>query len=171
VPVKLSHRKKSYQADFDGLRCQTCPHSLTGGCPARQGKKRSSFRLNFLPSQVAVAQRRRKMRLSKQEAKNQRAAIEGTVREVKHPYPTGKLPVRGLFRMTCIMVCSAAMTNIRRIHHYWEKKRKIERRKGLTETGMKAGQPQQESSLSSFLKALFIRKRAFMVFPSAAVSC
>jgi hypothetical protein len=41
----------------------------------------------------------------------------------------------------------------------------------VTETGMKAGQTQPEFSLSSFLTALFIRKRAFMVFPSAAVSC
>jgi len=99
------------------------------------------------------------------------AAIEGTVREVKHPYPSGKLPVRGLFRMTCLMVSSVAMTNVRRIHHYWEEKRKEERRKMVTETGMKAGQTQQKFSLSSFLKALFIRKRAFMVFTSAAVSC
>lgn len=171
VPVKLSNRQKSYQADFDPLRCQTCPHHLTGDCPAKPGKKRPSFRLSFPPSRVTVAQRRRKMLQSRQEGKNHRAAIEGTVREVKHPYPTGKLPVRGLFRMTCVMVSSAAMTNIRRIHHYWEGKRKEERRKMVTETGMQAGQTQQEFSLSSFLKALFIRKRAFMVFPSAAVSC
>jgi hypothetical protein len=108
---------------------------------------------------------------SKPEGKNHRVAIEGMVREVKHPYPTGKLPVRGLFRMTCVMVCSAAMTNIRRIHHYWEEKRMEERRKMVTETGLKAGQTQPGFSLSFFLNALFIRKRAFRMFPSAAVSC
>jgi hypothetical protein len=41
----------------------------------------------------------------------------------------------------------------------------------VAETGLKAGQTQQGFSLSPFLKALFIQKRAFMVFPSAAVSC
>ena len=166
VPVKLSIRKKSYQADFDLLLCQTCPHHLDGGCLARPGKMRSSYRLSFLPSKVTVAKRRRKMLQSKQEGKNHRAAIEGTVREVKHPYPTGKLPVRGLFRMTCVMVSSAAMTNIRRIHHYWEEKRKEERRKMATERGGKAAPTQQGFSLSSFLKALFIRKRSFLAFPS-----
>jgi hypothetical protein len=41
----------------------------------------------------------------------------------------------------------------------------------VTETGLKAGQTQHGFSLSPFLKVLFIRERAFMVFPSAAVSC
>ncbi len=129
VPVELSSRKRSYRADFDPSVCLTCPFHLAERCPARPGKKRPSFRLRFTPAQMAVAQRRRKMRLNKQTGQNPRAAIEGTVREVKHPFPAGKLPVRGLFRMTCLMVGSAAMTNVRRIHHYWEEKRKDERRK------------------------------------------
>lgn len=171
VPVELSTRQRSYRADFDPRLCQTCPFHLEELCLARPGKKRPSFRLTFLPSQVAVAKRRRKMRLSKQEGKNHRAAIEGTIREVKHPFPGGKLPVRGLFRMTCLMVGSAAMTNVRRIHHYWEEKRKDERRKMAVETGGKAAREEQGISLSSLLKALFSGQRPFMPLSKAYIGC
>jgi hypothetical protein len=171
VAVELSSRKLSYRADFDPSRCQTCPFHIEGRCPARPGKKRPSFRLTFLPSQVAVSKRRRKLRMSKQESKNHRAAIEGTVREVKHPFPTSKLPVRGLFRITCLMVGSAAMTNLRRIHHYWEEKRKDERRKMTAESEAKAAPEQQSASFSSFLKALLTGYWSFMAFSEACLGC
>jgi hypothetical protein len=171
VPVELSRRGRSYQGDFDPSLCLTCPFYLEERCPARPGKKRPTFRLRFTPAQMAVAQRRRKMRQNKQEGKNPRAAIEGTIREVKHPYPTGKLPVRGLFRMTCLMVGSAAMTNVRRIHHYWEDKRKVERRKMAAEKGPKATSKQQEVSFISFVMALLIGRRPFVSLPKAYLSC
>jgi hypothetical protein len=171
VPVELSSRKRSYRADFDPSLCQTCPFHLQERCPAQPGKKRPSFRLRFSLAQMVVAQRRRKMRLSKQDGKNPRAAIEGTIREVKHPFPAGKLPVRGLFRMTCLMVGSAAMTNVRRIHHYWAEKRKDERRKMAAEKGAKAAPEQQGISFCSFLKALWIGQRSFMPLPKAYLGC
>jgi hypothetical protein len=37
---------------------------------------------------------------------------------VKHPFPAGKLPVRGSFRMACLLIGSAAVTNVRRIQQY-----------------------------------------------------
>jgi hypothetical protein len=166
VPVELSSRRLAYRADFDPRLCQTCAEHLGGRCPARPGKKRPAFRLTFRDSQIAVAKRRRKMRLSKQAGKNHRAAIEGTVREVKHPYPSGKLPVRDLFRMTCIMVSSAAMTNVRRIHHYWKDKKKEERRKMATEIGVKAASDQRSVSFTSFLEALLHPCRSFIVLPN-----
>jgi len=171
VPVELSSRKLAYRADFDPQLCQTCAEHLGGRCPARPGKKRPAFRLTFRESQIAVAERRRKMRLSKQEGMNHRAAIEGTVREVKHPYPSGKLPVRGLFRMTCIMVSLAAMTNVRRIHHYWKDKKKEERRKMAAEMGLKAASAQRSVSFSSFLEALVHPWRSFIVLPKNSFCC
>ena len=99
--------------------------------------------------------------------KNPRSAIEGTVREVKHSFPAGKLPVRGLFRMTCLMVTSAAMTNVRRIHHYWEAQRKQARQKMAAEQGPNAAPQQQDLSFSSFLKALLTSRRAFTARPNA----
>ncbi len=167
VPVELSSRKHNYQADFDPLFCQTCPFHLAERCPAQPGKKRPSFRLKFTPAQMAVTKRRRTMRQSKQEGKNPRAAIEGTIREVKHPFPAGKLPVRGLFRMTYLMVGSAAMTNVRRIHNYWEEKRKEERRKMVAEGYPKVAPEQQSISFSSFLKLLLIGRRSFIALPKA----
>ena len=171
VPVELSSRKRSYRADFDPSVCLTCPFHLAERCPARPGKKRPSFRLSFTPAQMAVAKRRRKMRQSKQTGKNHRAAIEGTIREVKHPFPAGKLPVRGLFRMTCLMVGSAAMTNVRRIHHHWEEKRKDERRKIAAEKGAKAAPEQGGYSLSLLLKAFLTGKRSFMPLSNAYLGC
>src|SRR3989304_5747920 len=171
VPVRLSSRQCSYRADFDPSLCLTCPFHLAARCPAQPGKKRPSFRLTLLASQIAVAKRRRKMRLSKQEGKNHRAAIEGTIREVKHPFPGSKLPVRGLFRMTCLIVGSAAMTNVRRIHHYWEEKRKDERQKMAVETSAIAAPEQQGNSFSSFLKALLTGKSSFMALSKAYLGC
>jgi hypothetical protein len=111
------------------------------------------------------------MRQIKQTGKNHRAAIEGTIREVKHPFPAGKLPVRGLFRMTCLMVGSAAMTNVRRIHHYWEEKRKDVQRKMAAETGAKAAPEQPGNSFSLLLKAFLTGKRSFMPLSKAYLGC
>lgn len=48
-----------------------------------------------------------------------RANVESTVHAFKHPFPAGKLPVRGLIR-THMMACgSALMVNLRRLHHYF----------------------------------------------------
>lgn len=171
VPVELSSRKRSYRADFDPSLCLTCPFHLEERCPARPGKKRPTLRLSFTPNQMAVAQRRRKMRLRKQDGKNPRAAIEGTIREVKHPFPGGKLPVRGLFRMTCLMVASAAMTNVRRIHHYWAEKRKDERRIMADEKGAKVAPKQQEVSFFSFLRALLTGRGSLIALPKAYLGC
>ena len=159
VPAQLSSRKRGYRADFDPQVCQDCPFHLEARCPARPGKKRASLRLTFSPSQLAVAQRRRRMLSNKQTGKNLRAAIEGTVREVKHPFPAGKLPVRGQFRMTCIIVGSAAMTNIRRIRRYLAEKVKQESQKETTERGTKDAQEQHGFSFCAFSKAFWSSSR------------
>jgi hypothetical protein len=148
VAVKLSRQKKGYRADFDPHLCQTCPFFVEGQCPARPGKHRPAHRLTFPPSQVAVAQRRRRARAKKKEAKNHRAAIEGTVHQVKHPFPAGKLPVRGRFRVACMMVASAAMANVRRIHRYRLQKQRDEKQGNGARQGRKGNQDQKGFSLS-----------------------
>lgn len=40
------------------------------------------------------------------------------MRSMKHPFPAAKLPVRGLFRVTCMIVASVTMVNVRRIARY-----------------------------------------------------
>ncbi len=171
VPVELSSSKRGYRADFAPQDCLTCPFHLAAQCPAQPGKKRPAFRLTFLPSQIPVARRRRKLRQNKQQGQNPRAAIEGTIHEVKHPFPCGKLPVRGLFRMTCVMVASAAMTNIRRIHHYWEAKRKDEREKMTAEAGTKVAPQPQGDSFSSFLMRLWSGLQPLLAMSETCFSC
>ena len=48
------------------------------------------------------------------------------MRSVKHPFPAVKLPVRGLFRVGCMMIGSAAITNVRRIERYLKAKNQKE---------------------------------------------
>jgi hypothetical protein len=67
------------------------------------------------------------------------------------------------------MVTSAAMTNVRRIHHYWEEKRKQARQKMAAEQGPNATPQQQDLSFSSFLKALLTSRRAFTAGPNACL--
>ena len=81
-----------------------------------------------------------------------RAAVEATVREVKHPFPDGKLPVRGKFRMTCMLIGSAAMTNVRRIQRYLLSQKRQEDRKKDQNSGQKCGPKLQ----GDFFFAIFI---------------
>jgi hypothetical protein len=48
-----------------------------------------------------------------------RAVVEATVREIKHRFPGGKLPVRGLSRARAMICSSALMANLRRLHRYF----------------------------------------------------
>jgi hypothetical protein len=116
VTVKGSNQRKSFVAHFDQDTCQTCPFSKA--CPARPGKRDPRHRFRFTQAQVNVAQRRRRSQIHQEQGRNLRAAVEATVRQVKHPFPASKLPVRGQFRVTCMMIGSAVMSNIKRIQRY-----------------------------------------------------
>ena len=95
VKVQSSSRKKSFVAHFDEERCRTCPFSSV--CPATPGKRDPRRHLRFTQAQAHVAQRRKCNQGHLEEAHNLRAAVEATVRQIKHPFPAGKLPVRGQF--------------------------------------------------------------------------
>ena len=47
-----------------------------------------------------------------------RANVESTIHAFKHPFPAGKLPVRGLVRTHMLVYGSALMVNLRRVHRY-----------------------------------------------------
>ena len=57
--------------------------------------RRRSLRLTFIQADVEKSQRRRRSCAEHHPGSNLRAAVEATVRSVKHPFPAGKLPVRG----------------------------------------------------------------------------
>lgn len=118
VPVTPSGKPQRFAAEFASAVCQTCPLYTTGRCPPQPDNRRRSLRLTFTQAEVEKAQRHRRSRAEHHPGSNLRAAVESTVRSLKHPFPDSKLPVRGLFRMTCLIVASAAMTNVRRIQRY-----------------------------------------------------
>lgn len=121
VPVE-SGRTTGYIARFDPQICQTCPFALQNRCRATPGKKDPSFKLSFTQQEVNWARRRKRFESTRQIGKNPRAAIEAAIRSVKHPFRAGKLPVRGLFRATCLVVASAAMSNIHSILRFRRRK-------------------------------------------------
>jgi len=111
-------RTTGYIARFDPMICDTCPFALQNRCRATPHKRDPAYKLSFTQQQVHWARRRRRAEEACQPGKNPRAAIEAIVRAVKHPFPRGKLPVRGLFRVTCMVISSAAMVNLRGILRY-----------------------------------------------------
>jgi hypothetical protein len=124
VPVTPGGKPQRFAAQFAPPTCEACPLYAAGRCPPQPDNRRRSLRLTFDQAEVEKAQRHRRSRTADQSASNLRPAVEATVRSVKHPFPAGKLPVRGLFRMTCLIVASAAMTNVRRIQRYRAKTRR-----------------------------------------------
>jgi len=111
-------RTTGWQARFDAAVCSTCPFQSTGRCPTRRQKRDSRYLLRFTTRQLRSAQRRKTCLAHLKHSRNLRAAVEASVRSVKHPFRAGKLPVRGRFRVACMLLGSAAMTNVRRIQRY-----------------------------------------------------
>jgi hypothetical protein len=116
VTIQSSSQKKGYVAHFDTSICGQCP--LAGQCPAQRGKRDDAMHLRFSESQMNVSQRRRKSLIYRKDAHNLRAAVESTVRQVKNSFANSKLPVRGLFRVSCMIFSSAMACNLRRIHKF-----------------------------------------------------
>jgi hypothetical protein len=116
--VHTSSQKKAYVAHFEDNLCLACP--LLPKCPVQRGKRDLRFRLRFDQKQMNMSERRQRSLIHQEEGRNLRAAVEATVRQVKHPFPAGKLTVRGKFRVSCMVIGSAMITNIRRIQRYLE---------------------------------------------------
>jgi hypothetical protein len=115
-----------YTAYFDAAICRACPFFTDQRCRARRFKPdRTRFNWAFSQKEFLWAQRRKRFLELKLRVTNPRTAVEATMRSVKHAFPAGKLPVRGRFRVACMLLMAAAMVNIRRIHfHISEIKRK-----------------------------------------------
>lgn len=116
--IRWGTKKSALVADFEPLVCEICPFHQSGQCRARPAKRDKHYHLDFNLHEVQVARRRRAKDQQKNSGKNVRAAVEATMRTLKHPFPAGKLPVRGLFRVTSVIVGSALMANVRSILRY-----------------------------------------------------
>jgi len=126
VSAHSTCQKKGFVAHFELPLCSACPFFEKGQCPALPGKRDERHHLRFTQAQAQASQRRRRSQAQKPKAGNLRSAVEATVRSVKHPFPAAKLPVRGLFRVACMVIGSAAVTNLRRIQRYLKAKNQRE---------------------------------------------
>ena len=74
--------------------------------------------LYFSQQQLDLALRRQRSAQARTEGCTLRVAIEATVGALKRPFNNDQLPVRGPFRVKMMLVGSAFMVNLRRIHRY-----------------------------------------------------
>lgn len=136
-----AHKSGRFTARFDADECAGCP--LLECCPTKRLKRKPAYRiLRFDQQQVNVAHRRENQRTAKASGRNLRSAVEATVRSVKHPFRSGKLPVRGKPRISMLLLASAAMINVRRIWRYQREKNEAE----FTQNGANTA-PHQAASL------------------------
>jgi hypothetical protein len=75
------------------------------------------------------------------------------MRSIKHPFPAGKLPVRGKFRITSMLIGSAAMSNVRRIDRYLQAKLKKEMAQAVAPGAEKRTRKRAVDSFWTFLSA------------------
>lgn len=153
VAVHASSQKKGFVAHFDDEVCQVCP--FLSKCPVQRGKRDPRFHLRFNQNQVNMSQRRKRSKIHQEEGRNLRAAVEATVRQVKHPFPAGKLPVRGRFRVTCMVIGSAMKANVRRIQRFLEAKTKLENEQKTVQREPECLQEQSPLSFFSVVKPIF----------------
>jgi hypothetical protein len=143
-----SHSARSCRLDFPLAVCSTCSFHLQQQCPARRNVKKTRFFLTITQKQAAAAQRLRHFRQTKAEARALRTAIEATVFQLTHAMPNDKVPVRGRFRVTNVVLCSALALNARRIDRYLKGKQ----RGKFTKKNRQSGDP---SSLLLFFETLW----------------
>jgi hypothetical protein len=98
-------------------------------------------------AQVNVALRRQGCAQVTADGKNPRAAVEATIGAVKRPFGNDKVPVRGKFRTGMMVIGSAMMVNLRRIHRF-----RMEVRQAATENTEDGG---SEDLLLAFLRRAF----------------
>lgn len=113
-----SASQKSFKLEFDPQLCLICPLFLGGQCPIQTNKKKTLCFLTVPKERAISSQRRRRFERCKEEARALRPAVEATIYQVKHALKRGKVRVRGLFRTTWVILCSALAVNMRRVYRY-----------------------------------------------------
>jgi hypothetical protein len=116
VPVAPGRKAHRFCATFQAPDCESCP--WVEQCPTKRLKRKLKYVLRFSQHQVDLALRRQRSARARASGQDLRAAVEATVRSVKHPFGNGKVPVRGKHRVSMVMIGSALMSNLRRIHRY-----------------------------------------------------
>ncbi len=137
--IHPSPKGQSFRLCFDLPICQACP--LACYCPIQTNLKKNMAWLPVPRDRAASSQRRRRFERTKEAARQLRPAVEATMFQLKHKFRQGKVLVRGLFRVTHVLLCAALAVNLRRIDRY----RKNELRGKLTQ---RQGKSAESSSFS-----------------------
>ncbi len=160
VAVQPSPAAKSFLARFEPAGCSACPWHIENRCRILWRKKCAKFQMDFTQEEVDAAIRRQHCSENRKADRNLRAAIEATVRSLKHPFPASKLPVRGLFRVQNMLIGSAAMVNIRRITRFLRAKNRSEMPKEVPGSV----EPDRWKHSLRFLAGLLDRVRLYPTF-------
>ena len=102
-----------------------------------------------------MSERRIRSQIHREEGRNLRTAVEATVRQIKHPFQASKLPVRGNFRVICMVIGSVMITNVRRIQRYLEDKIRIEKEQMKLQKEQECSQEQPSVSFFVCLISIF----------------
>jgi hypothetical protein len=116
VPVEIGQKPGRCIAHFGAAQCAACPFQEC--CPTQVKKRDGGRTLKFSEKQADIAQRRQRCEAHRKGGKNLRVAIEAVMGAIKRPFSDDQLPVRGLFRVSMMMIGSAAMVNVRRIQRH-----------------------------------------------------
>jgi hypothetical protein len=153
VAVEPGRKEDRYCACFDASACEICP--FCDQCPTSPLKRTPERTLRFSQQEVDLALRRQRSADARASGQNLRAAVEATVRSVKHPFGNGKVPVRGKPRVSMVVIGSAAMSNVRRIHRYLVEQKEAKKAEKAAQKGTKSNQQLPGVSLvASFLVQL-----------------
>jgi hypothetical protein len=170
--VCLTHARQSgWQARFDPVLCAACPFQQEGRCRAKPQKRDTRYLLAFTDKESQAAHRRKAYLAHKGEWHNLRSAVEATMRSVKYAFPARKLPVRGQFRVTCMMIASAATTNVRRIQRYLDAKTKRENELKKASNEQECAQGQLSVSFFASLKVIWKAQIRPFSFRSLCLGC
>jgi hypothetical protein len=120
VPVEAGKGQERYLAHFDAEQCGACP--FRDKCLARELKRQPQRTLAFDQHDAEIARRRRRIAADRQNGRNLRVTIESTIASLKRPFCFDQLPVRGLFRVSNLLLGSATVANVRRIQRYLTRK-------------------------------------------------
>jgi hypothetical protein len=129
VEVTPGRKQDRYRAAFPEDACQHCP--LLAQCPTQALKRKPQRVLSFSQAQLDLALRRQRCADARSRKHNLRPAVEATIRAIKHPF-YGKVPVRGLPRVSMVLIGSAVMNNIRQINRFLN--REDEAKRGSQDT-------------------------------------
>jgi hypothetical protein len=168
-PAHPTSQKKTFVAHFNAEVCSSCP--LVSKCPAQPGKRDPRHHVRFTQAEAQASERRRRSHAQQKEGRNLRAAVEATMRSIKHPFPAGKLPVRGKFRMASMLIGSAAVSNVRRIQRYLQAKPKAKTAQPAAQDAENRTRKRAGGSFWAFLWASLATLSSLAKPKMLAVSC